>query len=302
MRILISGAGGLVGRTLTSGLGQAGHEITPLVRCRPGQAPPDDAPWWDPANDRIDLKTLEGLEAVIHLAGENIAGGRWTAARKRRIEESRVRGTGLLASALAGLAAPPKVLISASAVGFYGNRPPDEVVNESSPAGSGFLARVCEGWEAAAGAAAEAGIRTVLLRFGVILHPREGALARMLPPFRFGLGGPVGNGRQMMSWIAADELAPLALHLLEQDGMAGPVNAVAPAAISNAGFGRTLGRVLRRPAVLPLPAFAVKLLFGEMAEELLLGGAAVEPRALLDTGYTFTRPELEPALRSMLED
>jgi len=300
MRLLITGAGGLVGRTLSRGLSAAGHEITPLVRRRSGAAAPEDSTWWDPEGGDLDRHGLEGHQAVIHLAGENIASGRWTTSKKRRILESRVKGTGLLAGALARLETPPRVLISASAVGYYGNCPPQETVTEQSAPGTGFLADVCRRWEGATGAARGAGIRVINLRFGVILDPRLGALAKMLPAFRFGLGGPVGNGRQMMSWIAAGELPPLVNHLLEVEALDGPVNAVSPIPVSNAGFGRILGRVLSRPAKLPLPAFAARLIFGEMAGELLLGGAAVQPRALLDSGYRFTHPDLEPALRSML--
>jgi len=300
MRILLTGASGLVGRTLGPGLAAAGHEAVPLVRRRSGASPAAGAVWWDPASGELDREGLAGFDAVIHLAGENIAGGRWTAARKQRILDSRVRGTGLLAGALAGQDRPPSVLIAASAVGFYGNRPPQEQVTEASPPGSGFLADVCRQWEAAAAPAAEAGIRVVNLRLGVVLHPEDGALARMLTPFRLGLGGPVGSGKQMMSWIAAAELPPLVLHLLGNPGITGPVNAVAPNPVDNAGFGRTLGRVLSRPAVAPLPAFAARLLFGEMADELLLGGVAAQPQVLLDSGYTFKHPTLEPALRELL--
>lgn len=300
MRLLITGAGGLVGRTLSQGLSSAGHEITPLVRRHSGAAAPNGATWWNPVGGDLDTPGLEGYGAVIHLAGENIASGRWTAARKQLILESRVNGTRLLAGALTRLKAPPRVLISASAVGYYGNCPPEEIVTEQSAAGTGFLADVCRQWEEATGAAADAGIRVITLRFGVVLDPDRGALAKMLPAFRFGLGGPVGSGRQMMSWIAAGELPTLINHLLEGETIAGPVNAVSPAPVSNAGFGRILGRVLSRPAKLPLPAFAARMIFGEMAGELLLGGAAVLPRALLDSGYRFTHHDLEPALREML--
>jgi uncharacterized protein (TIGR01777 family) len=300
MRILISGAGGLVGQTLCKGLAAAEHQITPLVRRHAGKVIPPETVWWDPVAGELDLPGLEDHQAVIHLAGENIAAGRWTTARKKKIEESRVKGTDLLAGALARLPAPPRTLISASAVGYYGNRPPEERLDEASSPGTGFLADVCRRWESAAGAAADAGIRVINLRFGVVLHPGKGALARMLPVFRAGLGGPVGHGRQMMSWITADELPALVAHLLAAEKVTGPVNAVSPHPISNADFGRTLGRALSRPSWLPLPAMAARLMFGEMAQELLLGGAAVLPRALLDSGYSFTHPELEPALRAML--
>jgi uncharacterized protein (TIGR01777 family) len=300
MRILLTGAGGLVGRTLTAGLARTGHEVVPLVRRRSGGSRPRGGPWWDPAAEELDRAGLEGFDGVIHLAGENIAAGRWNADRKKRIRESRTRGTALLAGALAGLDRPPKVLFSASAVGYYGNRPPGERLTEDDPPGSGFLADVCRQWEAAAGAARQAGIRVVFLRFGMVLDPHDGALAKMLTPFRLGLGGPVGSGEQMMSWIAAAELPTLVEHLLVDESLVGPVNTVSPSPIANAAFGRTLGRVLSRPAVAPMPAFAARLLFGEMADELLLGGAAVLPRALEASGYRFRHPELEPALREML--
>ncbi len=300
LRLLISGAGGLVGRTLGQGLSAAGHQVTPLVRRRQGEDPPAESVWWDPAGGELDRQGLEGHQAVIHLAGENLAAGRWTTARKKRIRESRVMGTALLAGALARLDDPPETLITASAVGYYGNRPPDQRITEESPPGSGFLAEVCGQWEAAARPAADAGIRVINLRFGVVLHPGDGALARMLPVFRIGLGGPVGHGRQMMSWITADELPPLVSHLLEHDSIRGPVNAVSPSPVSNREFGLALGRALSRPARLPLPAVAARLMFGEMAQELLLEGAAVYPRVLQDSGYCFTRPDLEPALRAML--
>lgn len=300
MRLLISGAGGLVGRTLCRGLSAAGRQVTPLVRRRPGDDPPANSVWWDPAGGELDRQGLEGHQAVIHLAGENIAAGRWTADRKKRIRESRVQGTALLADTLARLDKPPATLITASAVGYYGNRPPDEKVTEESSPGTGFLAEVCRQWEAASRPAADAGIRVISLRFGVVLHPGTGALARMLPVFRAGLGGQLGNGRQMMSWVAADELPALVSHLLEQGSISGPVNAVSPNPVSNKEFSRALGRVLSRPAMVPLPAVATRLMFGEMAQELLLDGVAAYPGVLLESGYRFTHPDLAPALRAML--
>lgn len=300
MHLLITGASGLVGRTLSRGLMASGHTVTPLVRRRSGDQQTPGTAWWDPEGGELDLQGLEGHQAVIHLAGENIASGRWTAKRKKRILESRVRGTGLLAEALGRLEHPPHTLISASAVGYYGNRPADEVVTEQSSPGTGFLADVCRQWETAAVPAAAAGIRVINLRFGVVLDPGDGALAKMLPPFRLGLGGPVGNGRQMMSWITTGELTPLVAHLLENQSISGPVNAVSPSPVSNARFSRVLGRVLSRPARIPLPALAARLIFGEMARELLLGGARVDPLALRTSGYAFTHPELEPALRALL--
>lgn len=295
MRIGVTGATGLVGSALLPALTGAGHEAVGLRR---GSAAAAGPPSWDPSSGRVAAGDGP-LDAVVHLAGENIAGGRWNAARKGRIRDSRVEGTGALCRGLAALDPRPATLVCASAVGFYGDRG-DERLDESSPAGTGFLADVCREWEAAAAPAREAGIHVVHLRIGIVLTPAGGALGQMLLPFKLGLGGVIGSGRQFMSWIALDDVAAAVLHAVGTDGLDGPVNAVAPHPVANAEFTKTLGRVLRRPAVLPMPAFGARLAFGEMADHLLLGGARVEPTRLLETGFDFSHPELEGALRHLL--
>ena len=295
MKILVTGASGLVGSALVPLLVADGHEVARLGRTAPG---PADLRW-DPDAGTLDAATLEGFDGVIHLAGENIAAGRWNAARKRRIKESRVQGTLLLARTLAGLKRPPRVLVSASAVGFYGDRG-DEELNEQSPAGSGFLTEVCREWEAATEAAAGEGIRVVHARLGVVLSRDGGALAKMLTPFKLGAGGIVGSGRQYMSWITLEDTVAALAHLLVTETAAGPVNVVAPAPVTNREFTKTLGRVLRRPTLFPLPAFVARLVFGEMADALLLGSNRVKPASLLDSGYVFRHGSLEEGLRAVL--
>ena len=294
MRIGVTGATGLVGSALLPALEGAGHEAVGLRRgAGDGAAPPS----WDPATGSVAAGGP--LDAVVHLAGENIAGGRWNAARKARIRDSRVEGTGALCRGLAALDPRPATLVAASAVGFYGDRG-DERLDESSPAGTGFLADVCQEWEAAAAPAREAGIRVVHLRIGIVLTPAGGALGQMLLPFKMGGGGVIGSGRQFMSWIALDDLVAAVLHAAVTDGLEGPVNAVAPNPASNAEFTKTLGRVLGRPTILPMPAFGARLAFGEMADHLLLGGARVEPSRLLETEFQFGYPDLGGALRHLL--
>ena len=293
LRVAVSGAGGLVGSALTAFLSTGGHEVVRMVRRPPTAA---DEVYYDPAAGEIDAQSFEGLDAVVHLAGENIAAGRWTPERKRRIRESRVHGTRLVAEALAGLRDPPRVLINASAIGFYGDRG-EEKLDETSSPGEGFLPEVCRAWEAAAEPAEQAGIRVVKLRIGVVLAAGGGALAKLLLPFSLGLGGPVGAGRQFMSWVALDDLVGAIHHLLYSEEVAGPVNAVAPAPCRNRDFALALGRVLKRPAVLPTPAFLLRLALGEMARELLLAGNRIYPARLEASGFRFLRPELDPALR-----
>ena len=295
MKVLVSGASGLIGSALIPLLTTGGHEVVRLVR---GAGTRGQSVQWDPATRTIDAAGLEGADAVVHLAGENIA-GRWTPQKKARIHASRVDGTRLLVQALSGLVRPPKVLIAASAIGYYGDRA-DAVVDENSAPGAGFLADVVRAWEAATQPAAAHGIRVVNLRFGVVLSPAGGALATMLPPFRLGAGGPVGGGEQYMSWVAIDDVIGAILHALTTPELSGPVNVVAPNPATNRQFTRTLGRVLSRPTVIPMPAFAVKLAFGEMGEALLLSSTRVEPRRLEETGYPFRFPELEGALRHLL--
>jgi uncharacterized protein (TIGR01777 family) len=254
---------------------------------------------WNPQTGRIDSAHLEGHDAVVHLAGENIAARRWTTEQKNRIRESRVQGTKLLCETLAKLRRPPRVLVSASAIGFYGDRGEEEL-NEASTSGSGFLPEVCKEWEAATEAAEKAGIRVVHLRFGIILGTRGGALAKMLTPFRLGLGGRIGSGEQWMSWIALDDAVGCIDHALSNDLLHGPVNAVAPNPVKNREFTRTLGRILRRPTLFPLPGFVAHLTFGEMADEPLLASTRVIPQALLDCKHVFHYGDLESALRHVL--
>jgi hypothetical protein len=297
MRILLSGSTGLVGSALVPFLTTGGHEVVRLVRAQSKSG--ETGITWDPASGQLDAAALEGFDAVVHLAGEGIAAARWTAQQKARIRDSRVQGTRLLAERLAGLKSPPRVFVSASAVGYYGDRG-DEVLTEESPRGTGFLADVCRDWEAAADPARRAGMRVVNTRFGVILSPRGGALKQMLTPFQLGAGGVVGSGRQYMSWIALDDVIGALHHVLTRAELSGPVNVTAPRPATNREFTKTLGRVLARPTLVPVPAFAARLAFGEMADELLLSSARVEPRKLLETGYAFRFPELEGALRHVL--
>ncbi len=297
MRVFVTGSTGLVGSALVPRLKVAGHSVTRLVRGIPAAG--EDAVRWDPAAGSLDQAALEGADAVVHLAGENIAAGRWNEDKKSRIRDSRVRGTRLLAETLAKCGRPPSVLVAASAIGYYGDRG-DEKLTEDSPAGHGFLAEVCRDWERATEPAAAKGIRVVNLRFGVILSAGGGALARMLMPFRMGVGGRVGSGRQWMSWIALEDALGAVLHVLSHESLRGPVNAVSPDPVTNLHFTKALGRVLARPTILPMPAFAARLALGQMADELLLASARVEPARLLASGFAFTHPDLESALRHLL--
>ncbi len=295
MHIAVSGSSGMVGSALISSLTRVGHRVTRLVR-RPASG---DEVAWDIAQGVKDLPRLEGVDAVVHLAGENIAAGRWTAARKEEIRRSRVEGTRRLCESLARLSRRPKAVISASAIGFYGNRG-EEMLREDSAPGSDFLAQVCREWEAATEPASRAGIRVVCLRFGMILSPAGGALKKMLLPFKLGAGGRIGSGAQFMSWIAIDDAIGAIHHAIVTESLQGPVNGVSPAPVSNAEFTRTLARVLSRPAIALMPAFAARLAFGEMADALLLASQRVMPTRLQATGYRFRHPELEGALRHLL--
>ena len=297
MRIAVSGATGLVGSALVPFLAGDGHRVIRLVRSTP-TSEADDV-FWDTETGRFDASALDGFDAVVHLAGENIAAGRWTARRRNRIRDSRVRVTRLLCEALTRLRNPPTILACASAIGYYGDRG-DELLREDSPPGEGFLSELCRAWEDAAEPARQAGLRVVHLRFGVILSPTGGALARMLGPFRKGLGARLGHGRQYMSWVTLDDAIDVVAHALRTRDLHGPLNVVSPQSVTNRAFTKTLGRVLRRPAVIPAPAFALRLALGAMADELLLAGTRVEPSRLLTTGYTFRHPRLEPALRYLL--
>jgi uncharacterized protein len=293
--VLISGATGLIGAELTAALEAGGHRTTRLTRSPRG---PGDVRW-DPMAGEIDASRLGGHDAVVHLAGESIAEGRWNAAKKRRIMESREKGTRLLAETLAGLPEKPGVMVSVSAVGYYGDRG-DEVLTEESSPGADFLAEVCKVWEAAADRAREAGIRVVHPRLGIVLSPEGGALGRTLPIFKLGGGGRIGSGRQWWSWVALDDVVGAIVHALENDAVAGPLNVGAPNPLTNAQYTRVLGRVLNRPTVFPLPAAAARLALGEVADALLLASQRMEPAKLAATGYEFRYPELEGALRHLL--
>jgi uncharacterized protein (TIGR01777 family) len=293
MRIAITGATGMVGRALTPMLTAEGHTVVPVSR-----RPIAGGIQWDPTGP-LDAAKWEGLDAVIHLAGENIADGRWTDDRKRLLRESRVGPTRRLAEALASLARPPRILLSASATGIYGDTG-ERVATEATPPASDFLGELGAAWEAAAAPARDAGIRVVHPRFGIILSTDGGALAKMLPTARLGAGGPLGGGSQWMSWIALDDVLGGLRHLLADATLQGPVNLVAPGAVRNTEFAATLGAVLQRPAILPVPAFALRLLFGEMADATLLASSRVAPTALEGAGYHFRFPALEGALRHLL--
>jgi uncharacterized protein (TIGR01777 family) len=296
MKLLVTGSSGLVGSALLSSLQAQGHETAQLVRR--GADPPKGRFLWDPAGGDLDDDAFAGRDAVIHLAGENIA-GRWSAAKKKQIRDSRVDGTTLLAERLARCTDRPDVLVCASAIGYYGDRGAEELTEDASPA-SDFLGAVCQEWEAAAAPARDAGMRVVHLRFGVILSAAGGALAQMLLPFRLCVGGKVGSGRQYMSWLSLDEAVGIIEHALECDTLRGPVNAVAPAPVNNREFTRALGQALSRPTLLPMPAFAARMAFGEMADALLLASTRVVPAKLEASGYRFRHPEIGPALQAVL--
>jgi uncharacterized protein (TIGR01777 family) len=298
MKILVTGSTGLVGSALLPFLRSKGHEVFRLVRSQAKAGPAEI--FWNPEQGIDDTSRLEGMDAAMHLAGENISEGRWTKEKKARIRESRVKGTRVLSEALARLSQPPRVLLSASATGYYGDRG-DEIMREESPPGSDFLAQVCLDWEAATEPAAQAGIRVVRLRFGVILTPKGGALSKMLAPFQFGVGGRLGSGRQYMSWITLDDVVRVIDHALTNENLSGPVNVVAPAPVTNYEFTKTMGRVLSRPTLFPVPSFAIRLAFGEMGDAALLSSTRAEPARLKESGYVFQHPELESALRQMLK-
>ncbi len=283
----------MIGGALRTALIKRGDRTLCLVRDRARTG--GDAVFWNPESGEIDVERLADVEAVIHLAGENIAAGRWTSARKTRIMESRRRGTRLLAETVAGMPRKPGVFISASAVGRYGDRG-DEILTEGSAAGSGFLAEVCQEWEQATQPAEAAGIRVARLRFGVVLGSQGGALKKMLPPFRMGLGGPIAGGRQWMSWIALEDAVAAIVHAMEGLELSGALNVVSPNPATNAEFTRTLAQTLRRPAIWPVPGFAVKALFGEMGEATVLASCRAEPRRLVESGFHFRYPDLKGAL------
>lgn len=281
MKVLISGSSGLVGSAIAADLERDGHTIVRLPRTY---------------ETSIDFS---GTDAVIHLAGESIASGRWTKDKKRRIEESRVKGTTRLAEQIAASTSPPKVFISASAIGYYGDRG-DDKLDESSDLGSGFLPQVCKKWEDATKPAEDAGVRTVRLRTGIVLSLKGGALRKMITPFKLGGGGILGSGKQFMSWISLDDEVAIIRYLIENPGLSGSVNLVAPNPVTNKQFTKILGKVIKRPTLLPMPKFAAHLMFGEMADALLLASTKVYPNKLLQSGFEFKYPTLEPTLRSIL--
>ncbi|HVF29280.1 MAG TPA: TIGR01777 family oxidoreductase [Pyrinomonadaceae bacterium] len=302
MKIIVTGATGLIGSALVPALIADGHNVTCLVRgdkpvlSHPGTT----AARWNPEAGEIDKNALEGHDAAVHLAGESIAEGRWTDEKKRRIIESREKGTRLIAETLAALNPRPKVFVAASAIGYYGDRGA-ESLDESSSSGKDFVSEVCRRWEAAAEAARAASIRVVHLRIGMVLSGEGGALGKMLTPFKMGVGGKIGSGEQYMSWIALDDVVGTIKHALKDESLEGAVNTVAPGAVTNAEFTKTLGGVLGRPTLFPVPAFAARLAFGEMADELLLSSTRVEPKRLHATNYQFAYPQLEGALRHVLK-
>ena len=296
MRVVVSGASGLVGSSLTAALRARGEDVTALVR----RAPLTGEARWDPAEGSIDASALEGADAVVHLAGAGIGDKRWTAQRRREIVSSRVESTSLLVRAMTASGRPPKTMVSASAVGFYGDRGDEELTEDSGP-GTGFLADLCRSWEDATEPAAHAGVRVVRLRSGIVLSAHGGALARQLPLFRLGVGGRLGSGRQWLSWISlADEVRAI-LHALDEPAMRGPVNATAPTPVTNRDFTIALGRALRRPAILMVPALALRIALGPgLASEMVLAGQRVVPARLTATGFRFDHPDVDAALAAAL--
>jgi uncharacterized protein (TIGR01777 family) len=305
MRILVSGSTGFVGMTLVKSL--EGHSIAPLVR--PGTAPKGAAAVhdkvrgetvaWDPVTGTFDAARAEGADALVHLAGASIADGRWNAARKELLRTSRIEATRHLIGALGKLQRPPRVIVAASAIGYYGDRG-EETLTESSAPGTDFLPEICREWEAEAARAAQFGARVVNLRFGIILAAHGGALPRMVLPFKLGAGGKLGTGRQWMSWVTLRETISIIQFALKTSGLAGPVNVVAPNPVRNTEFTKVLAKTLHRPALFPAPAFALRLALGEMADALLLASQKVMPAKLVDSGYQFSEPELAPALADVL--
>ena len=295
MRVAITGATGLIGQALESRLAGQGHEVLCIVR-RPART--NDL-LWDTVQGLAQPERLENCQAVVHLAGENVADGRWTEEKKARIRDSRVQGTTSLCRSLAQLKTPPAVLVSGSAIGFYGNRG-EEVLTEDSPAGSGFFPELCQQWEASTQLAEDKGIRVAHLRIGIVLSETGGALGKMLTPFKFGLGGKIGDGSQYMSWIALEDLLAAIEHIIAHTEMRGPVNGTAPNPVTNNDFTERLGQALHRPTIFSVPAFAARLAFGEMADEALLTGARIMPARLLASGFQFKYPELAPTLKKLV--
>ena len=292
MKIAIAGASGLIGSALIPILQSDGNQITRLVRSSPKAGEIE----WHPNQDEVSSRSLEGFDVIINLAGENIAGGRWTDELKRKIRDSRVNGTHLLSEAIAKMSSKPKVFICASATGIYGDRD-DEVLDEQSESGGGFLAGVCREWEMATQPASKAGVRVVNLRFGPILAREGGMLSKLLTPFKMGMGGKVGSGKQYISWVALDDAVNAIKLAVDKETVHGPLNVVSPNPVTNEEFTKTLGHVLNRPTALAMPAFAVRLAFGEMADEMLLASQKVIPKKLTSAGFQFQHPQLEAAMK-----
>ena len=296
MKVLLSGASGLLGTALKSSFSSQGNDLRSLVRRQSDQT---GSVYWDPYSGTLDADSINGSELVIHLSGANLATV-WSDRNKDLFHSSRIDTTRFLCEKLTSLTAPPKTLIAASAIGFYGDRG-DELINEDSSPGTGFLAELCRDWEEATSKATEHGIRVINIRIGLVLSPDGGALAKMLLPFQLGTGGAFGNGEQYMSWISIRDIVDAIHHIAETTNLTGPVNLVAPNPVSNRVFTKTLGKVLNRPTFMTVPAFALRTLMGQMAEEMLLSGQRVQPKKLLDSGFRFSHAELEPALRAVLD-
>ena len=292
MKIAIAGASGLVGSAFIASVEQDGVEVTRLVRDSPKAGQIE----WHPNQDAIEPGKLEGFDAIINLAGENVAEGRWTDEKKRKIHDSRVHGTHLISEAIAKLAHKPRVFLCASATGIYGDRP-DETVDEQSESGGGFLAGVCREWEKATEPAAQAGVRVVNMRFGPVLAPHGGMMEKMLTPFKMGLGGKIGSGKQYISWVSIDDVVAAMKLALNDESIRGPLNIVSPNPVTNEQFTKALGEVLSRPTLMAMPAFAARFAFGEMADEMLLTSQKVLPKRLQDAGFKFEYPSIEGALR-----
>jgi len=296
MKVAVTGSSGLIGSSLVSFLSEKNVTVSKILR----ENPEDNEISWKPEGGDWDTAFADGIDGIVHLAGENIASGRWTRVKKEKIRNSRIEGTKRLCEHILKLPDPPSVFVCASAIGFYGDRGM-EFLNESSSRGNGFLPDVCLGWEEATESVSKAGIRVVNVRFGVVLSKEGGALAKMLTPFKMGMGGKIGSGTQYMSWVAIDDVSGAIYHALITDSLKGPVNVTAPNPVTNKEFTNTLGKVLNRPTVMPMPAFMARLAFGEMANDLLLASTKVAPKRLSDSGYEFQYPELENALKHILD-
>jgi uncharacterized protein (TIGR01777 family) len=297
MKIIISGASGFVGKRLVAFLKEWGYHPYILVRDKSLSGP--HAIYWNPRDREIDASRLENFDAVINLSGENIASSRWTNKQKQTLRASRIKTTQLLSKTLAGLKYPPQILINASAVGYYGSHG-DDILDEKAVPASDFLGQLCQDWESATVAAVRKGIRVVYARFGVILDPSGGALRKMLLPFKLGLGGVIGSGKQYMPWITLDDSIHALHHILKTSNLHGPVNIVAPNPVTNQDYTKALGRCLRRPTIFPLPAFIARFILGEMADALLLSSQRVQPQVLLDSDFSFQHPKIEDALSAIL--